>query len=77
VIHVGGGREHVVVLNVHHIAIDAWSNRLLFRDIGTAYNAILQGQPPGTGQTPTTIRSCPVRVRVRARGNQNMTSAKY
>ncbi|MFJ7416670.1 amino acid adenylation domain-containing protein [Streptomyces sp. NPDC098077] len=41
-----GPEEHVLVLTIHHIATDGWSNRPLLRDIGAAYDARLRGGPP-------------------------------
>jgi FkbH-like protein len=38
-------REHVLFLNVHHIAIDAWSTDILLREIETLYGAFLGGEP--------------------------------
>ncbi len=39
--------EHVLVLCEHHIAADAWSTSILFREIGILYRAMLSGLPSG------------------------------
>jgi amino acid adenylation domain-containing protein len=39
--------EHVVVLALHHIATDEWSDRPLLADLATAYAARREGHPPG------------------------------
>lgn len=44
VVHVGID-EHIVVLNIHHIATDAWSFPLLTTDMVTAYNMLVAGEP--------------------------------
>lgn len=39
-------QKHVVLLLLHHIAVDAWSLVPLARDLSTAYAARLKGEPP-------------------------------
>ena len=41
-----GPDRHVLVLTMHHIATDGWSNSILFRDLGTAYVALRRGSAP-------------------------------
>ncbi|SFB60741.1 non-ribosomal peptide synthase domain TIGR01720/amino acid adenylation domain-containing protein [Amycolatopsis marina] len=40
-------REHVVVLLLHHITTDEWSDRPFLRDLAEAYDARLRGTAPG------------------------------
>ncbi len=49
-----GPDEHVLAMNLHHIAADGWSARTIVRDLGAAYRACLQGgaeaAPPASCQ---------------------------
>jgi amino acid adenylation domain-containing protein len=47
-----GAKEHVLVLVVHHIAADGWSEGPLMRDLGEAYAARLAGREPGWADLP-------------------------
>ncbi len=37
--------DHILVLTLHHIISDGWSMGVLFRDLGTLYEAFAAGQP--------------------------------
>ena len=37
--------EHQLMVVIHHIATDAWSSRLLLRELATLYRAYLAGEP--------------------------------
>jgi hypothetical protein len=53
VVTVSGAGVHLVGLAAHHIAVDGWSEVILTRDIGRAYNAFLIGGPPLDEPAPT------------------------
>jgi amino acid adenylation domain-containing protein len=38
--------RHVLVLNMHHIASDGWSITILMKELGAAYQAFANNQPP-------------------------------
>jgi amino acid adenylation domain-containing protein len=38
--------EHVLLLQTHHIAVDAWSVEILFHDISELYDAAVADRPP-------------------------------
>ena len=50
VVHVGTADEdHMMVLNVHHIATDGWSTEHLLGDVVSAYNALAGGRSVNVG----------------------------
>src|SRR5436190_22545500 len=38
--------EHLLLLSVHHIASDGWSMGVLWRELSSAYSALVSGQRP-------------------------------
>ncbi len=40
-----GASEHVLLLTIHHIITDGWSRGVFFEELGTLYEAILDGRP--------------------------------
>jgi hypothetical protein len=40
-----GIQEHVLLLTLHHIITDGWSNQVFIRELTTLYRAYLSGQP--------------------------------
>ena len=40
-----GDENYILLLNLHHIASDAWSIEILLREIGIVYEAFSKGQP--------------------------------
>ncbi|MFC9156620.1 non-ribosomal peptide synthase/polyketide synthase [Streptomyces bauhiniae] len=47
-----GPEEHVLLLLLHHIATDEWSDRPLLADLGTAYAARSEGRAPDWAPLP-------------------------
>jgi amino acid adenylation domain-containing protein len=44
--------EHVLVLNLHHVAGDGWSVGVLFRELAALYGALRDGGPPPPDALP-------------------------
>jgi amino acid adenylation domain-containing protein len=44
--------EHVFLWNVHHIASDAWSTEVFFRELAALYTAFCKGQPSPLKELP-------------------------
>jgi amino acid adenylation domain-containing protein len=51
-----GAHEHVLVLCVHHIAADGWSESVLNREIGELYGAFTSGLPSPLAPLPVQYR---------------------
>ncbi|HJX28216.1 MAG TPA: condensation domain-containing protein, partial [Thermoanaerobaculia bacterium] len=47
-----GEREHLCVVNLHHIAGDGWSLGVLIREVGALYDAFSQGLPSPLAPLP-------------------------
>jgi amino acid adenylation domain-containing protein len=65
-------RENLVLLRVHHIAVDGWSARVLLADLAAAYRAALRGQAPELPPLP--IRYADHAIRDRDEANSPETA---
>ena len=58
-------QEHVVLLTLHHIITDGWSNEILVRELTTLYRAYVSGQScPSSSLTDPVCRLCPLATSV-------------
>jgi amino acid adenylation domain-containing protein len=46
------GEEHALVVTLHHIAFDGWSEQVLWRDLDRCYTAALTGKPSTLAPLP-------------------------
>ena len=44
--------EHILVVTIHHIATDAWSMGVFFRELAAGYEAFIGGQTPSLAELP-------------------------
>ncbi|MEU0214015.1 amino acid adenylation domain-containing protein [Streptomyces sp. NPDC006265] len=51
-----GQDHHLLMLCIHHIAFDGWSEALFCRDLAAAYDARLRGRPPAATAGPSYLR---------------------
>jgi natural product biosynthesis luciferase-like monooxygenase protein/amino acid adenylation domain-containing protein/FkbM family methyltransferase len=45
-------REHVLLLTLHHVAADGWSEAVLVRELGAHYDALVSGRPAALPPLP-------------------------
>lgn len=45
-------QEHLLLLTVHHIAFDAWSKAVLYRELAALYPGFISGDPRGLPELP-------------------------
>ena len=46
------GEEHILLLTLHHIVTDGWSDRVLMRELVTLYRAFVAGRPSPLASLP-------------------------
>lgn len=47
-----GETEHLLVLTIHHIVFDGWSEGIVWRELSTLYRAFSEGQPSPLAELP-------------------------
>jgi amino acid adenylation domain-containing protein len=62
-------QEHILLLCVHHIASDAWSMRILYREIAEFYEAVVVGRQPQLPPLPIQYAEYAGRQRRRFQGS--------
>src|SRR5436309_8974064 len=58
-----GGREHVLLLTLHHIAADGWSVGVLVRELAAIYGAFRAGRPSPLPELPSQYADFAIRQR--------------
>lgn len=69
--------EHLLVLNMHHIASDLYSFRLLFEELKEAYEAVLANRPPQLPELPIQYSDYAVRQRAQANSKAQEPHLEY
>ncbi len=63
-----GVEDHVLLLNIHHIVSDGWSQGLLLRELAALYHALAAGRPSPLPEPPIQYADYAVWQRSRMRG---------
>jgi amino acid adenylation domain-containing protein len=69
--------EHVLLLNLHHIASDGWSMGILVRELATLYRAFAAGRPSPLAELPIQYADFAVWQRSWLRGEALATQLGY
>ena len=69
--------KHILLLNLHHIASDAWSLEILLRELGTLYEAFSNGRPSPLQELPVQYADFAVWQRERLTGEVYARQLKY
>jgi hypothetical protein len=69
--------DHLLVLNMHHLASDLYSFRLLFEDLIEAYEATLANRPPRLPELPIQYFDYAVRQREQANSEAQQPHLEY
>jgi amino acid adenylation domain-containing protein/non-ribosomal peptide synthase protein (TIGR01720 family) len=72
-----GGDHHVLLLALHHIAVDGWSLQVLFRELSTLYAGFRAGRPPTLPELPIQYGDFAVWQRQWLQGEVLETQTKY
>lgn len=48
-------QTHLLILNIHHLITDAWSDAIMFRDLAEFYRARIESRHPNLPELPTTF----------------------
>ena len=59
-----GEQEHVLLATMHHIVSDGWSMGVLVKEVGTLYEAYVQGEPSPSGSWRLVCGLCGMAARV-------------
>ena len=69
--------KYILLLNMHHIAADAWSLEILLRELGTLYAAFSKGRPSPLQELPVQYADFAVWQRERLTGEVLARQLKY
>ncbi len=71
------GEEHILLLTLHHIAVDGWSIRLLWRELEAAYAAFRRNEAPALGELTIQYADYALWQRERLKGERLQAELDY
>jgi len=69
--------EHLLLMTVHHIVSDAWSTRVLYRELETLYGALASGRPSPLAPLPIQYQDYAAWQRHWLQGERGMSQLAY
>jgi len=72
-----GPEDHLLLINVHHVAYDGWSDNIFRRELAGFYQAFLEGAPAPFAELPIQCGDFAVWQRERLRGEMLTRQLEY
>ncbi|MGA2672928.1 MAG: condensation domain-containing protein [Terracidiphilus sp.] len=72
-----GVDENILLLTIHHIVCDGWSNGVVLRDFAAIYDGLVRHVPPGLPELPIQFGDFAVWLNEWRKGEEQAASLKY